>query len=55
MRQPAGGTLALLRALVQTGRRQAQAGENGSGLTARLVSLTPQEHEKLLLDLVRTQ
>ncbi|WP_069874085.1 type I polyketide synthase [Streptomyces malaysiensis] len=50
-----GSVLALLRALVQTGRRQAQAGENGSGLTARLASLTPQEQEKLLLDVVLTQ
>ncbi len=49
------GTPALLRALVHTGRRQAQAGENGGGLAARLAGLTPQEQEALLLDLVRAQ
>ncbi|MEV5779351.1 SDR family NAD(P)-dependent oxidoreductase, partial [Streptomyces antimycoticus] len=49
------GTPALLRALVHAGRRQAQAGENGGGLAARLAGLTPQEQEALLLDLVRAQ
>ncbi|MFF9772007.1 type I polyketide synthase [Streptomyces sp. NPDC014636] len=55
-----GGLPGLLGGLVQGGRRraragdrQAGAGDSGGGLAARLVGLTSQEQEALLLDFVR--
>ncbi|MCZ7462372.1 type I polyketide synthase [Streptomyces sp. WMMC940] len=47
------GLPGLLGGLVQSGRRQAGAGDSGGGLAARLAGLTSQEQEALLLDFVR--